>query len=66
MGGLAIAPLPLSSVKGDLKVLSDELPAIGYYEIELRQSSAASGPLVDALTNHIINNFRSYDDAVAA
>ena len=66
MGGLAIAPLPLSSVKGDLKVLSEELPAIGHYEIELRQSSAASGPLVDALTNHIINNFRSYDDAVAA
>ena len=66
MGGLAVAPLPLSSVKGDLKVLSEELPPIGFYEIELRHGSGASGPLIDALTNHIINNFRSYDDAVAA
>jgi DNA-binding transcriptional LysR family regulator len=63
MGGLAIAPLPLSSVKGDLKVVDEEanLPPIGHYEIELRRSPAATGPLFDALENHIVSNFRSYD-----
>lgn len=63
MGGLAIAPLPLSSVKGDLKVVDEEanLPPIGHYEIELRRSPAATGPLFDALENHVVSNFRSYE-----
>ncbi len=63
MGGLAVAPFPLSSVKGDLKILGEEsgLPPIGFLEIELRRSAAANGPLFDALENHIVNNFRAYD-----
>jgi DNA-binding transcriptional LysR family regulator len=63
MGGLAIAPLPLSSVTGDLKIIEDEvgLPLIGHYEIELRRAAAAQGPLFDALENHIVNNFRAYE-----
>jgi DNA-binding transcriptional LysR family regulator len=67
MGGLAIAPFPLSSVKGDLKVIGEEagLPAIGHFEIELRRSAQATGPLFDALENHIVNNFRAYDSKAA-
>jgi DNA-binding transcriptional LysR family regulator len=63
MGGLAIAPLPLSSVKGDLMILDDDvgLPPIGHYEIELRRAGAAHGPLFDALESHIVSNFRAYD-----
>lgn len=62
-GGLAIAPVPLSSVKGDLKIIDEDvgLPPIGHYEIELRRSASARGSLFDALENHIVNNFRSYD-----
>ena len=67
MGGLAIAPFPRTIVKGDLKVLGEEsgLPAIGNFELELRRSAKATGPLFDALASHIVNNFRGYD-AVAA
>ena len=63
MGGLAIAPFPLSSVKGDLKVIGEDanLPPIGFFEIELRRSSVATGPLFDALENHIVNNFRAHE-----
>jgi DNA-binding transcriptional LysR family regulator len=63
MGGLAVAPLPLSCVRGDLKIIDDEigLPLIGHYEIELRRSAKARGPLFDALENHVVNNFRAYD-----
>lgn len=67
LGGLAIAPLPRSTVSGDLRVLGEEvgLPPLGYYEIELQRSPAASGQLFDALANHIISNFQGYE-AVAA
>ena len=67
LGGLAIAPLPLSSVKGDLKVLGEEsgLPPIGHYEIELKRSAAATGPLFDALESHIVNNFRENEARAA-
>jgi len=67
LGGLAIAPLPRSSVTGDLKILGEEsgLPPIGYFEIELKRSPSATGPLFDALANHIESNFRSYQAAAA-
>jgi len=67
MAGLAIAPLPRSSIQGDVKVLGEEtgLPPIGYFEIELRRAPAAVGPLYDALVEHIENNFRGYDAAAA-
>lgn len=67
LGGLAIAPLPLSSVKGDLKILGEEsgLPPIGHYEIELKRSAAATGPLFDALEAHIVNNFREHEARAA-
>jgi DNA-binding transcriptional LysR family regulator len=68
MGGLAVAPFPASTVKGDLKVFGDEsgLPPIGHFEVELKRGASASGPLFDALASHIINNFRGADAAVAA
>jgi DNA-binding transcriptional LysR family regulator len=67
MGGLAIAPLPSSIVKGDLKVFGEEagLPAIGHFELEMRRASTSTGPLFEALASHIVNNFRG-NDAVAA
>jgi DNA-binding transcriptional LysR family regulator len=66
--GLAIAPLPRSTVRGDLKAFGDEvgLPPIGHFEIELRRASRATGPLFDALHDHIVNNFRGYDNAAVA
>jgi len=68
MAGLAVAPFPQSTVKGDLKILGEEsgLPPIGHYEIELRRGVNANGPLFDALETHIVNNFRGYDAAAAA
>ena len=67
LGGLAIAPLPRSSVTGDLRILTEDagLPPIGFFEIELKRSHAATGPLFDALANHIETNFRSYEIAAA-
>jgi DNA-binding transcriptional LysR family regulator len=67
MAGLAIAPFPRSTVKGDLKVLGEDvgLPPIGHFEIELRRGAGASGPLYDALASHVVNNFRGYDEAAA-
>lgn len=67
MAGLAVAPLPKSTVQGDLKVLGEDagLPPIGYFEIELRRATGATGPLFDTLANHIESNFRG-QEAVAA
>ena len=67
LAGLAVAPLPRSSIIGDLKALGEEagLPPIGFYEIELRRSAEAHGPLVEALASHIENSFRG-QAAVAA
>ncbi|MGQ7794037.1 LysR substrate-binding domain-containing protein [Faunimonas sp. B44] len=67
MAGLAIAPLPHSTVRGDIKAIGDEagLPSIGQLGIELRRAPAATGPLFDALANHIEENFYGYS-AVAA
>jgi DNA-binding transcriptional LysR family regulator len=67
MAGLALAPLPRSTVTGDLKAFGDEsgLPPIGSLGIELRRAPGASGPLYDALANHIESNFRGYEAAAA-
>jgi DNA-binding transcriptional LysR family regulator len=67
LAGLAVAPLPRTVVTPDLKIIGEEagLPTLGYYEVELRRSPAAGGPLVDALVEHVETNFRGYD-AVAA
>lgn len=67
MAGLAIAPFPYSTVKGDLKILGEEhgLPPIGHFEIELKRSAKVVGPLFDALEEHIVNNFRGFDAAAA-
>jgi DNA-binding transcriptional LysR family regulator len=67
IGGVAIAPFPYSTVTGDLRVLGEDagLPPIGHFEIELRRSTKATGPLFDALENHIVSNFRGYDVAAA-
>ncbi len=62
MAGLAIAPLPRSTVHGDLRVLGEEfgLPPIGSFGIELHRSAQAIGPLYDALAQHVETNFRGY------
>jgi len=67
LGGLAIAPFPISTVKGDLKIFGEEsgLPPIGHFDIELMRARGASGPLFDALETHIVNNFRGYDARAA-
>lgn len=67
LAGLAVAPLPRSTVQGDLRIVGDEigLPPIGHCEIELRRSANATGPLFDALATHIDNNFRGFDAAAA-
>ena len=66
MAGLAIAPLPRSTVTGDLKIFGSEagLPPIGDLGIELQRSAQAVGPLYDALADHVETNFR-VDQAVA-
>jgi DNA-binding transcriptional LysR family regulator len=68
MAGLALAPLPRSTVTGDLKMFGEEtgLPPIGTFGIELRRAPGATGPLFDALADHIESNFRRDDGAVAA
>ena len=68
MAGLALAPLPRSTLSGDVKEFGDEvgLPAIGYFGIELRRSPTARGPLYDALADHIESNFRGYETQSAA
>lgn len=67
MAGLALAPLPLSTVTGDLKVFGEDagLPPIGSLGIELRRAPGATGPLYDALADHIQTNFRGYQAAAA-
>jgi DNA-binding transcriptional LysR family regulator len=67
LAGLAVAPFPSMVVTQDLKVVGEEagLPALGHYEVELRRSPMAGGPLVDAIAEHIENNFRGYDAAAA-
>jgi len=67
MAGLAVAPLPRSTVVGDLKIFGEEagLPPIGSFGIELRRAPGAGGPLVEALTDHIESNFRGYQVAAA-
>lgn len=65
MAGLAVAPLPRSTVTGDLKIFGAEsgLPPIGNLGIELRRAPGATGPLFDALSDHIESNFRGYQAA---
>ncbi len=67
MGGLAIAPFPVSNVRGDLKVFGEEsgLPTIGHFEVELKRAVGATGPLFDALATHIVENFRGRDAQAA-
>jgi DNA-binding transcriptional LysR family regulator len=67
MAGLALAPLPKSTVQGDLKEFGEEagLPPIGHFEIELKRSGAATGALFDTLASHIETNFRGYQAAAA-
>ena len=67
LAGLAVAPLPSMVVTQDLKVVGEEagLPPLGHYELELRRSPMAGGPLVEAIAEHIESNFRGYDAAAA-
>jgi DNA-binding transcriptional LysR family regulator len=67
MAGLAVAPLPRTVVSGDLKIVGEEagLPQLGHYEIELRRSPGAKGPLIDVLVEHIETSFRGYEAAAA-
>jgi hypothetical protein len=54
-------------VQGDLKEFGLEfgLPPIGDFGIELRRAPGATGPLFDALAQHIETNFRNYQGAAA-
>ena len=61
LAGVALAPLPLAILPPDLKPFGSEhgLPVLGHYELELRRSPHASGELVEAVANHIANDFRA-------
>lgn len=64
---LAVAPFAISSIGGDVVVIDDdELPPIGYFEIDLRHSSTARGPAIEALSQHIRQSFEQLTATVAA
>jgi DNA-binding transcriptional LysR family regulator len=65
LADLAVAPLPKSVLDGDIIPVDDRsLPAIGYYEIQIRTSPMASGPALEALASHIRQSFEQ--EALAA
>lgn len=65
LADLAVAPLPKSVLDGDLMPVDDRsLPAIGYYEIQIRLSPMAKGAAVEALASHIRQSFEQ--EALAA
>ena len=58
LADLAVAPLSASSIGGDIVRVDDrELPPLGHYEIDLRLGPTATGPAVEALSQHIRQNF---------
>ena len=58
LADLAVAPLSASSIQGDIVRIDDrELPSLGHYEIDLRIAPMAKGPAVEALSEHIKQNF---------
>ncbi len=60
LADLAVAPLPLSVIDGELTAIDERvLPAIGHYEIQMMRASRASNPAVEALSEHIVQSFRS-------
>lgn len=64
---LAIAPMSLSTITGDLVIIEDkELPPLGHFEIDLKQAPAAKGPAVEALIQHIRQSFDQRAAALAA
>jgi DNA-binding transcriptional LysR family regulator len=64
---LAVAPLSLSTITGDLVMIEDkDLPPLGHFEIDLKQSTSAKGPAVDALIHHIKQSFDQRAAALAA
>ncbi len=64
---LAVAPLSLSTISGDLVIIDDkDLPRLGHFEIDLKVAAAAKGPAVDALIHHIKQSFEQRAAALAA
>ncbi len=67
LADLAVAPLAISSVAGDLVAIDErDLPALGFFEIDMRRSATAHGPAVEALARHIQQNFATLDAMTAA
>jgi DNA-binding transcriptional LysR family regulator len=67
LADLAVAPLAVSSITGDLVAIEErDLPSLGYFEIDMRRSPTAHGPAVEALSRHIQQNFATLDAMAAA
>lgn len=60
LADLAVAPLPASVIDGELTAIDETiLPMIGHYEIQMMRATRASSPAIDALTDHIVQSFRT-------
>lgn len=63
LADLAVAPLPKSVISGELVPIDERvLPVIGHYEIQLLASARATGPAMEALSEHIVQSFQSEAD----
>jgi hypothetical protein len=66
MADLAIAPFAANSIGGDMVIVEDrDLPKLGAFEVDLKQSPAAKGPAVEALAEHIRQGFAQLAAAAA-
>lgn len=55
LAGLAVAPLPVAALSGELTPFGSEhgLPSIGYYDVALRRSPHAPHDLTSAVIDHV-------------
>lgn len=62
LADLAVAPLPLSFARGDLRDVTEEagLPGLGTYELRLIRPRGNRNAVHDALQSHILDSFRPY------
>lgn len=55
LAGLAVAPLPIAALSGELAPFGPEhgLPSVGYYDVALRRSPHAADYLTSAVVDHV-------------
>jgi DNA-binding transcriptional LysR family regulator len=59
LAGLAVAPLPIAALSGDLAPFGSEhgLPSVGYYDVALRRSPHVAHDLTSAVIDHVVAYF---------